>query len=391
MALGPTESVVVTGVGLVSALGNEAPTTWQRLLANESAIALRQPFLELPPGPLAMIGKTPVAVKALVETTVLAALADAQLSSPLPDCGVVIGSSRSHQGEWEALARQRSGQTKSADPLKTNQNFWLGTLPHQAALRAAQQVGSGGPVLAPMAACATGIWALAQGVELIRTGQCDRVIAGAVEAPITPLTLAGFAKMGAQAQTGCYPFDEAREGLVLGEGAAVMLLERATLAAQRGVPVYGEIRGFGLLNDAHHITSPAAHTAIAAVRQCLQRSQLTPADIDFIHTHGTATQRNDQMEAAIAATVFPKNIAITATKGATGHTLGASGAMGTVFSLLALRHQQLPPCVGLKTPAFDLNFVRQSQTAPLRHGLCCSFGFGGQNTLVCLSRAASMP
>ncbi|MEM8809606.1 MAG: beta-ketoacyl-ACP synthase [Cyanobacteria bacterium P01_G01_bin.38] len=389
MASGPTESVVVTGVGLVSALGNDALTTWQRLLANESAIALRQPFLELSPGPLAMISKAPVAVKALVETTVLAALADAQLSSPLPHCGVVVGSSRSHQGEWEALARQRSRQAERVDPPPNNPTFWLGTLPHQIALRAAQQVGSRGPVLAPMAACATGIWALAQGVELIRSGQCDRVIAGAVEAPITPLTLAGFAKMGAQAQTGCYPFDQSREGLVLGEGAAVMVLERATLAIQRGVPIYGEIRGFGLLNDAHHITSPAVDTAISAVRQCLQRSQLTPADVDFIHAHGTATQRNDQMEAAIAATVFPKNIAITATKGATGHTLGASGAMGTVFSLLALRHQQLPPCVGLKTPAFDLNFVRQTTAARLKHAICCSFGFGGQNTGVALSEAVS--
>ncbi|MEO1402695.1 MAG: beta-ketoacyl-ACP synthase [Cyanobacteria bacterium J06635_1] len=390
MELGLMEPVVVTGVGLVSALGDDAPIAWHRLLANESAIALRQPFLELPPGPLAMIGKTPVAVSSLVETTVLAALTDAQLSSPLPDCGVVIGSSRSHQGEWEALARQRLGQVERT--TKATPHPWLETLPHQTAVRAAQQVGSGGPVLAPMAACATGIWALAQGFELIRTGQCDLVIAGAVEAPITPLTLAGFAKMGAQAQTGCYPFDEAREGLVLGEGAAVIVLERASLAAQRGVPVYGEIRGFGLLNDAHHITSPAARcdTAIAAVRQCLHRSHLTPADIDFIHTHGTATQRNDQMEAAIAATIFPKNTAITATKGATGHTLGASGAMGTVFSLLALRHQQLPPCVGLKTPAFDLNFVRQTTAAPLSHAICCSFGFGGQNTAVALSRAASI-
>ncbi|MEM9163793.1 MAG: beta-ketoacyl-ACP synthase [Cyanobacteria bacterium P01_F01_bin.4] len=378
------EPVVVTGVGLASALGNDAQTAWHRLLANESAIALRQPFLALPPGPLAMIGKTPAAIKPLVETTVLAALTDAQLSSPLPDCGIVIGSSRSHQGEWEALARQRSGQTECA---QAHQTAWLDTLPHQTALRAAQQVGSRGPVLAPMAACATGIWALAQGVELIRSGQCDRVIAGAVEAPITPLTLAGFAKMGAQAHTGCYPFDEAREGLVLGEGAAVMVLERASLAARRGVPVYGEIRGFGLLNDAHHITSPVAHTAISAVRQCLQRSRLAPADIDFIQTHGTATQRNDQIEAAIATAVFPKTIAITATKGATGHTLGASGAMGTVFSLLALRHQQLPPCVGLKTPAFDLNFVREATAAPLNHAICCSFGFGGQNTVVALSRA----
>lgn len=378
------EPVVVTGIGLVSALGNDAQTTWQRLLAGEGAIALRQPFLALPPVPLAMIGKSPATVTCLVKNAVLAALADAHLAAPLPQCGIVLGSSRSYQGQWESLARQWYGDSLSGHDRVLDS--WLETLPHQAALNAARWVGSRGPVLAPMAACATGIWAVAQGVELIRSGQCDRVVAGAVEAPITPLTLTGFAKMGVQAQTGCYPFDEAREGLVLGEGAAVMVLERATLAAQRGVSAYGTVRGFGLLNDAEHITSPAAPTAIAAVRQCLQRSGLTPPEVDFLHAHGTATHRNDQMEAAIAATVFPKTLAITATKGATGHTLGASGAMGIIFSLLALRHQRLPPCVGLKTPAFKLNFVKQSNAAPLRHGICCSFGFGGQNTVVALSR-----
>jgi 3-oxoacyl-[acyl-carrier-protein] synthase II len=159
-----------------------------------------------------------------------------------------------------------------------------------------------------MAACATGIWAIAQGFELIQTGQCQRVIAGAVEAPITPLTLAGFDRMGALASTGSYPFDRNREGLVLGEGGAVLVLESAQLAKQRSASVYGQLLGFGLTCDAHNVSSPApgGKSAIAAVKQCLERSHLSPTDINYIHAHGTSTQLNDQNEAQLIQCLFPK-------------------------------------------------------------------------------------
>jgi 3-oxoacyl-[acyl-carrier-protein] synthase II len=263
---------------------------------------------------------------------------------------------------------------------------WLDTLPHHAAIAIARQVGSNGPVLAPMAACATGIWAIAQGFELIQTGQCQRVIVGAVEAPITPLTLAGFEKMGALAYTGSYPFDRHREGLVLGEGAAVLVLESAYLAKQRAAPVYGQVLGFGLTSDAYHVSAPDPdrRSAITAVKQCLERSHLLPSDINYIHAHGTGTQLNDQHEAQLIQWLFGHRVPVSSTKGATGHTLGASGVLGAAFCLMALKHQLLPPCVGLKESDFELDLVTTARQGEVGSVLCFSFGFGGQNAVMAL-------
>jgi len=256
---------------------------------------------------------------------------------------------------------------------------------------AARQVGSTGPVLAPMAACATGIWAIAQGYELIQTGHCQRAIVGAVEAPITPLTLAGFDKMGALARTGSYPFDRYREGFVLGEGGAVLVLESAQLAKQRMAPVYGQVLGFGLTSDAYHISAPNPnrHSAIVAVKQCLERSQLAPCEINYIHAHGTGTQLNDQNEAQLIQWLVDRNVPVSSTKGATGHTLGASGALGAAFCLMALKHQLLPPCVGLKEPAFGLDFATEPRSGQVHSVLCLSFGFGGQNAALALAKMSN--
>ena len=376
--------IVVTGIGLVSALGDRLLTSWQRLISGELGIALRQPFPELTPRPLAMLGKYPASLDALTYQVVAAALEDAGLIAPLGDCGVVLGSSRSHQSQWEQLARQwRSPQPSNQATLPSHLP-WLQTLPGSAAMEAARQIGSTGPVLAPMAACATGLWAIAQAYELLQTGQCQRVIAGAVEAPITPLTLAGFQQMGALAETGAYPFDRQREGLVLGEGAVVLVLESAELARQRAAHIYGQILGFGLTADGYHISAPDpdSRAAIAAVRQCLARSGLTSANIDYIHAHGTATQLNDRNEAFLIQQLFPQGVPVSSTKGATGHTLGVSGALGAAFCLMALKHQILPPCAGLQTPEFDLDFVTEARDRPVRHTLCFSFGFGGQNAVL---------
>jgi 3-oxoacyl-[acyl-carrier-protein] synthase II len=238
-----------------------------------------------------------------------------------------------------------------------------------------------------MAACATGLWAIAQGVELVRSGQHLRVIAGAVEAAITPLTLIGFARMGALAQTGCYPFDCDREGLVLGEGGAVLVLESAELAKRRGAKIYGRVLGFGLTADGYHVSAPEpeSRAAIVTVQQCLQRSGLLPQDIDYIHAHGTSTQLNDRNEAHLIQHLFPQGVPVSSTKGVTGHTIGASGALGAAFCLMALQHQILPPCVGLKSPEFDLNFVRKARSTSVQTVLCFSFGFGGQNAAIAFS------
>lgn len=373
-------TVVVTGIGMISALGSDPVTMWDRLLQGECAIALRQPFPEFPVKPLAMIGKQPATIDGLLEATVDQALEDARLMSPLTDCGVVVGSSRGHQANWEAWA-QVSPPAFPQDPLP-----WLSTLPHMMALTTAQRIGSTGPTHAPMAACATGLWALFWGWEWIRRGQCQRVIVGAVEAPITPLTLAGFEQMGALATTGCYPFDTQREGLVLGEGAVVLVLESAETAQLRGAPVYGKVLGLGMTADGHHVSAPNPNqrSSQTAIAQCLNRAGLTPDQVGYIHAHGTSTRLNDANEAALIAALFPPDIPVSSSKGAIGHTLGASGLLGGAFCLLALKHQVLPPCVGLTHPAFSLNCVRQRTDYSLETALAFSFGFGGQNVALAL-------
>jgi 3-oxoacyl-[acyl-carrier-protein] synthase II len=370
-------AIAVTGIGIVSALGASTDQTWQSLLKGQGAIAFRQPFPDLPPRPLAMMAKQPQLLETLLRGATRQALHDAGLSQPLPHCGVVIGSSRGHQVRWEQFLVHSSIQD------------WLGSLPHMGAIAVAHDIGSTGPVLAPMAACATGLWAIAQGADLIRTGQCDRVVVGAGEAAITPLTLTGFEQMRALATSGCYPFDVQREGLVLGEGAAVLVLESDRIARARSARIYGYVLGAGLTADANHISAPdnASHQGgLAAIRTCLSRSSLQPEEVDFIHAHGTGTRLNDAYEAALIQTLFPSTTWVTGTKGATGHTLGASGAIGAAFCLLALYHQVLPPCVGLQTPAFPLPLVKTARAAALSTALCFSFGFGGQNAIVAWGR-----
>lgn len=374
------ENVVVTGLGLVTALGNDLQSTWLRLLNGDTAIALRQPLPEISAQPLAMIGKYPATLTHLIHQVITAALEDAQLSPPLPTCGVVVGSSRSYQSVLEDISARWRTQHQSPEG-------WLEALPHMGAIAAARKIGSQGPIKAPMAACATGLMALFQGWDMVRRGECDRVVVASAEAPITPLTLAGFRQMGALAKSGCYPFDVNREGLVLGEGAAALVLESAKAARHRQIENYGRLLGFGMSADGHHVSAPdpSLRDSYRAVLSCLERSDLTPADVNFIHAHGTGTRLNDIREATLIQKIFPPETPVGSTKGSTGHTLGASGGLGVVFSLLALRYQTLPPTVGLQQALLPLNFVRQAQAYQTEAALCLGFGFGGQNIALALS------
>ncbi|ABW26117.1 beta-ketoacyl-ACP synthase [Acaryochloris marina] len=382
--------VVVTGMGIVSALAPSLDKTWQRLLCGESGIQHYHPFPEIPAQPLALVGSQPSHLEDLLKPALSEALDDAGLAPPITDCGVAIGSSRGFQFQWEKGASAYHTSIPSygeerlllADPEQLVHIY--GVSP---ASIVAQSIAAQGPILAPRAACATGIWAIAQGADLIRAGYCSRVIVGAVEAPITPLTLAGFNKMGAMAQSGAYPFDQNREGFVLGEGAAILVLEEESVAQKRQAKIYGQVLGVGLTVDAYHMTAPetSRRVAITAIQDCLQRSGLKASDVGYIHAHGTATHLNDQAEAVVIKALFPPAVAVSSTKGATGHTLGASAAFGCIFSLMALSHKVLPPCVGLQEPAFDLNFVREPHRHNVQSALCLSSGFGGQNTVLALS------
>jgi 3-oxoacyl-[acyl-carrier-protein] synthase II len=362
--------VVCTGMALRSTLG-DLQQSWQQLLTNRTGIKIQQPWLELPPLPLATIDTlcSPKLSALTVELTE-SLVADAGWSKPV-DCSVVVGSSRSYQTTWEEFVR--SGITDRA----------LEYLPHMPAITVARQVGSNGAVLAPMAACATGIWSIERGYQMVASGQAERVIVGAVEAPIGPLSVVGFRQMGVLAKDGCYPFDQQRQGLVLGEGGALLALETRVAAESRAARIYGRILGAAMTNDALHPWGIGGGAGAEAVHRCLEYSGLAAPEIDYVHLHGTGTQLNDRHEAELVDQFFP-TVPVGGSKGAIGHTLGAASAIGTVFTIQALYHQTLPPSVGCKDLAFDLNLLRVATPTPLRHALCWSFGFGGQNAVLAL-------
>jgi 3-oxoacyl-[acyl-carrier-protein] synthase II len=334
---------------------------------------------------MGLVAPKPTPLLNLTRSILQDTLDDSRLYGDLSECGVVVGSSRSFQGVWEDLTAELGGFIPlHPHPLEG----WLLTLPYGVALEVARIIGSQGVVAAPMSACVTGLWAIAQAVELIETGQCERVIAGAVETPITPLTIAGFDRMGALATTGCYPFDIDREGLVLAEGGALLVLESESAAAERGAEIYGQVRGFSFTCDASGVSAPSTNpsSAIRAIRQCLERSGLRYEDIDYIHCHGTSTRLNDAREAGLIKDLFPDTVAVSSTKGATGHTLGASGVLGLVWSLLSLKEQILPPCVGLRNSAFELNILKNTTKTRVKNVLNFGFGFGGQNAVIAVSK-----
>jgi 3-oxoacyl-[acyl-carrier-protein] synthase II len=377
--------VWVTGMGLSSALGSSLAQSWKALLEGNCGIQSKVPYPNLPPYPLGLISDSPTQLLPLLTHTLQDAVADAGFQdvklaqSEATRWGVAIGSSRGYQADIEMLMQEGHACDRSD---------WMQLFGQSPAGQVAQQLGCFGPILSPRAACATGIWAIAQAVELIHSGQCDVVITGAAEAPITPLTLAGFQNMGALSKIGAFPFDRHRSGFALAEGAALLVLERRDHAERRGARPYGQVLGFGLTNDAYHCSAPDPDwtTAKIAVQDCLTRSHLFPHQVGYIHAHGTGTALNDAREAAMIQDMFPATTAVSSTKGATGHTLGASGALGVVFSLVALSQQILPPCVGLVQSAYDLNWVFEARPAVLEAALCFSFGFGGQNAAIALAR-----
>jgi 3-oxoacyl-[acyl-carrier-protein] synthase II len=370
------KTVVVTGIGMMTAIASGRENTWQSLLVNKSGIKFDHQ-LQLPVARINCLEDSHSSrSQDLLEKATLEAISDADLEIPLLNCGVVIGSSRSNQRELEIIL-----DSPKQDLLEYK---WWQCQPANLSAQIANLLQTQAPVFAPMAACATANWAIAQACELIRSGQCKMAIAGATDAAISPLTIAGFQKINVLAKSGVYPFSLEREGFALGEGAAVLVLESLESARQRDCQIYGRVLGWGITNDAYHATSPNPDNKMAAIaiKDCLTRSQIDASNIGYINVHGTATQMNDAREAELIQRIFPDS-KVSATKGATGHTLGATGMIEAAFCLLALRDRILPPTVGMKTAAFDLRMVEQAEQSPnLQYALNFSFGFGGQNAIV---------
>lgn len=249
-------------------------------------------------------------------------------------------------------------------------------------------------------ACASGTHAIGEGYRLIQDGRAKAVIAGAAEATVTPLAIAAFSNMKALSTrddpANCStPFDKDRDGFVMGEGAAMLILEEYEHAKARGAKIYGEVVGFGSTCDAFHITLPdeTGEGAANAMQLALEDAGIAPSEVSYINAHGTSTPPNDAMETAAIKTVFGEaayKIPVSSTKGNTGHMLGAAGAVEAVVCIKALQEGYVPPTIGLKNPGegLDLDYVPgEGRRQPLEYALSNSLGFGGHNGTLLFKKA----
>jgi 3-oxoacyl-[acyl-carrier-protein] synthase II len=264
----------------------------------------------------------------------------------------------------------------------------------------AMRLGVSGPNFSPVSACASGAHAIGEGARLISAGDADAVLAGGAESAITPLALAAFATMGALSRRNddparaSRPFDADRDGFVMGEGAGVLVLEDWQAAQSRGADILGELAGYGASSDAFHLTQPDPDGAGAtkAMRLALRDAGVDPGDIGYINAHGTSTPFNDRVETQAIRRVFDGNVPpVSSTKSATGHLLGAAGAVEAAATVMALKTGTLPPTINYDTPDpdCDLDYVPNSaRQSDARVGLSNSFGFGGHNACL-VFRSAS--
>jgi 3-oxoacyl-[acyl-carrier-protein] synthase II len=414
---GRVRRVVVTGMGLVTALGNDVASTWEGLVAGRSGIRTITAF---DPSRLAsrIAGQVPDFDASVVldrkeqrrndRYTQLAlvatheAMADARLPARLDGdlalrTGIVLGTGI---GGGITFAEQVTvGVEKGPDRMSP---FFIPmAIPNLAAGQAAIVVGALGPNFAVSSACATGGHALGEAWEIIRRGDADLMIAGSSEAGISEALVGGFAAMRALSTrnddpTGASrPFDRGRDGFVIGEGAGVLILEDLEHAVARGAAPLAELVGYGASADASHITLPAPGGigAMRAIRRALEKAGLTLDDVEHVNAHATSTPEGDRTELEMLRGLFGEragSVSVTANKSMLGHTLGAAGSIEAAVTVLSLRHGVIPPTINLRDPddaaaGLDLtpNVARER---PIRVAVSSSFGFGGQNSALAFRR-----
>jgi 3-oxoacyl-[acyl-carrier-protein] synthase II len=270
-------------------------------------------------------------------------------------------------------------------------------VPNMAAGQLAIVLGATGPSQCPVLACATGGEAIAEGLELIRRGDADVVVAGASEAPITPLSMAGFCAIRAistrndEPHRASRPFDAGRDGFVMSEGAGAVVLESAEHAERRGVDPIAAVRGYGRTTDAYHVTAPdiEGRGVERAMKLALEDGGLSPEDIGHVNAHATSTPTGDGPETKAISRFLP-HAAVSGTKSMTGHSFGAVGAMEGIMCALALKHKVLPPTINLEDLAEDcekLDYVKDEarEASDLKAAVSNSMGFGGHNVVVAFS------
>ena len=413
--------VVVTGLGIISPAGRGADDAWNGVLAGKSAgavddelvaagtpvtTACRVPHFdadaELGRGASRRLDRfTHLALLAAREAVGHAGLTgdddpDAVVGIDADRVGVLLGSGIGGAETWQAeYPRYLDKGAARVSPM-----FVPKMLSNTAAGTVAIRTGARGPNLTVNTACAAGASAIHMARDLIRSGQADVVLAGGVEAGITGLSVSAFAQMGALSKhpdpaTASRPFDVDRDGFVMGEGAGVVVLESAAHAAARGATPLATVAGAGASADAHHATAPPddGGGAVLAITRALVDAGIDPATIGHVNEHGTSTPLNDAAEGRALRTALGDHldaVAVSSTKGVTGHLLGAAGAVEAIFAVLALRHGMVPPTANLATqdPDIHLDVVAGApREVALQAVLSTSMGFGGQNAALVFTPA----
>ena len=406
--------VVITGAGTINPLGHDVASTWQALLAGQSGIGPITLFDAADYttriagevkafDPVDRFGRKEARRMARQTQLALAAAEEALTTAGLKDggvardrAGVIVGSG---MGALDPI--QEAADTIAArGPGRVSPFFVPMMLADTPAALVSITYGLAGPNLAVYTACATGNNALGEAAAAIRRGAADVMVAGGTEACILPLALAGFGVMGAistrndEPQRASRPFDAGRDGFVVSEGAALLVLEERDHALARGATVYGEFLGYGSSADAFHITMPAedGEGALRSMRAALLDAGLTTAGIDYINAHGTSTPLNDRAETAAIKRLFGERahaVPVSSTKSMTGHMLGAGGALEAIACLMALRDGQLPPTINYEQPDpdCDLDYVPNvARPAAIRVAMSNAFGLGGHNATIILGR-----
>ncbi|CAN5269773.1 beta-ketoacyl-[acyl-carrier-protein] synthase family protein [soil metagenome] len=404
------EPVAVTGLGLVTPAGLGVEASWRGVLSGRSPAA-KDPNLAGVAVDISckvrefdateQLGrKAARRLDRFVQLAVVAAreaIADAGLDPDGwdgPRVGVVIGCGMGGAATWEEQHRRMLEH----GPERVSAMLIPMLVPNMVAGQLAMEFHATGPNLVTATACASGATAIGVARDLLRSGACDVVVAGGTEAGLTPLSIAGFAQMGALSvrvddPTGASrPFDVARDGFVAAEAAGILVLERGADAAARGARVRANLAGYGASADGYHITAPDPDGGGAerAMRAALADGDLSAGEVGHVNAHGTSTPLNDRSEAQTIRRVLGADVSVTSTKGVTGHSLGAAGAIEAAFSALTLEHGVVPPTANLESqdPEIEVDIVAK---APREQAvdvvMSNSFGFGGQNAVLVLTKA----
>jgi 3-oxoacyl-[acyl-carrier-protein] synthase II len=406
--------VVITGLGVVSPVGTGIGLFWQNMLAGKSGITRITHF---DPSnfdaqiagevkdfdPLKFMDKKDARrLIRFIQFSIGAskmAVEDAKLSitpENAPDIGVIIGSGIG----GISIMEQEQTVLMTKGPSRISPFTVPFMICDMAAGYTSIMLGAKGPNLCVVTACASGTHSIGEAFKIIQRGAAQAVITGGTEASITPLAIGSFCAAGAlsnrndEPERASRPFDKARNGFVMGEGAGILVLESLESAQARGARIYAEMAGYGMSGDAYHITAPApeGEGAVRAIRAALKDADLSPEQIDYVNAHGTSTELNDKYETLALKTVFgehARRLAISSNKSIIGHLLGASGAVEFISTVLSVANDIAPPTINQENPdpECDLDYVpNQARKMPIRTAISNSFGFGGHNAILVVKK-----